>query len=95
MMSAITSVFETFPPLKDSIEDSSSLRRRTRSSSEAGSVEAVALESTPEDDPALGCDELVAPKEILFWDSAGHRKVESRDSSASDPMMMPWLIIEW
>ena len=57
MMSAITLVFETFPPLKDSTADSSSRRRRTRSSSGAGSVEAVVLESTAEEGPALDCDE--------------------------------------
>lgn len=94
MMSAITSVFKTFPPLKDSTEDSSSLRRRTRSSSGAMSVDAVALELMAEDDPAMGCDESTVPKETPFWGSAKRRKAESKGSLVSDPTKLPLLIIE-
>lgn len=57
MMSAIVAVFETFPPRKDSMEDSSSLRRRTRSSSEVKLVDAVVLELDPEEGPGMGCAE--------------------------------------
>ena len=52
-MSEITTVFETFLSLKDSIADSSSLRSRIRSSSGARSVEAVALEFDPEEGPEI------------------------------------------
>ena len=89
MMSAIALVFEIFPPLKDSTDDSSSRRSRTCSSSEAGSEETVALESTAEEDPASRCDEIADLKGTPFWDSARPRKAELKDSSASGPKVWP------
>ena len=54
-MLAITSVFVTFRPLNASIDDSSSLRSLTRSSSGVESVDSAVPENEDDEGPGLDC----------------------------------------